>query len=71
MGTQLKVVAYKDGWDVIYADAKYAESHHATRIDAIAAGIEQACRDCVTLVIFDQEGRECSRRSYSRAGILA
>jgi len=67
MSTQLEVVAYQEGWDVIYEGARYAESHHATRMDAIAAGIEQACHDGVTLVIFDMTGRECLRKSYAVA----
>jgi hypothetical protein len=64
MATQLQVMAYQDGWDVIYEGARYAESHHATREAAVAAGIAQASHDGATLVTFDNAGRVTSRTPY-------
>jgi hypothetical protein len=61
-----QVVAYQGGWDVIYEGARYAESHHATWAEAVAAGIIQARRDGATLVTFDRKGRECTRKPYLR-----
>ena len=73
MATQLQVIAYRDGWDVIYEGARYAESHHATREAAVAAGIAQACCDGATLVTFDNVGHVASRTRYPQrpAGTLA
>lgn len=67
MTMQIQIVAYREGWDVIYEGARYAESHHASRDDAVVAGIEKARRDGVTLVILDRDGRECARTDYSAA----
>ena len=66
MATLLQVIAYRDGWDVIYEGARYAESHHATREAAVAAGIAQASHDGATLVTFDNAGRVTSRTPYSQ-----
>jgi hypothetical protein len=66
MAEQLQVIAYREGWDVIHEGARYAESHHATRDEAIAAGIAKACRDGATLVTFDRAGRISSCRHYRR-----
>jgi len=67
MTMQIQVVAYREGWDVIYEGARYAESHHTAWREAVAAGIRQARRDGVMLVIFDREGRECTRKHYLRS----
>jgi len=64
MAEQLQVIAYREGWDVIYEGARYAESHHATRDEAIAAGIAKANCDGATLVTFDRTGRIASRKRY-------
>ncbi len=64
MAAQLQVIAYREGWDVIYEGARYAESHHATREEAMAAGIAKACCDGATLVAFDRAGRISSRKRY-------
>lgn len=71
MTMQIQVVAYREGWDVIYEGARYAESHHATRDEAVAAGIEEARRDGATLVTFDREGRECTRKHYLKDPLSA
>jgi hypothetical protein len=71
MAAQLNVVAYREGWDVIYEGARYAESHHPTREDAVMAGNAQARRDGVTCVTFDRDGRECDRAEYPRAPVVA
>jgi hypothetical protein len=64
LATPLQVIAYREGWDVIYEGARYAESHHATREEAIAAGIAKARCDGATLVTFDRSGRIASRKHY-------
>jgi len=66
MVKQIQVVAYQGGWDVIFEGARYAESHHVTRDEAVAAGVELARRDGATLVTYDREGRECTRTHYER-----
>ncbi len=69
MARKLQVVAYQQGWDVIYEGAKYAESHHASRMDAVAAAVDQACREGAVLEIFDAEGHLCSQRRLPHAAL--
>ncbi|MBP0639319.1 DUF2188 domain-containing protein [Cupriavidus sp. AcVe19-6a] len=69
MFTELRVVPYHDGWDVIYERARYAESHHPSRHSAILAATAQARREGATLVILDRDGTEISRRDYATAPI--
>jgi len=56
MGINLHVVPYRDGWDVIYEDSRYAESHHATQQEAIAAASALAQREHAALLIHDKNG---------------
>ncbi|MFS8978472.1 DUF2188 domain-containing protein [Cupriavidus necator] len=64
MGTNLHVVPHLDGWDVIYEGARYAESHHATQEEAIAAGTTAARRKHVELLIHGRDGQIRSRNSF-------
>lgn len=65
LNTDLWIVPYRDGWDVIFEGARYAESHHATRDQAIAAGNIRARRDNVDMLVFDSEGRVCMRNALN------
>ncbi|CAG9182735.1 hypothetical protein LMG23992_04813 [Cupriavidus laharis] len=56
MGSNLHVVPYENGWDVIYEDARYAESHHATQAEAIQAATGMARRKKVELVVHARDG---------------
>ncbi|WP_029049515.1 DUF2188 domain-containing protein [Cupriavidus sp. amp6] len=66
MSARLQVVAYHDGWDVIYEGARNAESHHPTREAAVFAASAQAQRDGALLVSFDRHGNEVVRHDYGR-----
>ncbi|MFJ4288552.1 DUF2188 domain-containing protein [Cupriavidus sp. NPDC089707] len=65
MSTELQVVPYRDGWDVIYEGARNAESHHATREAAVMAACAQARRDGAVLVTFDRNGNEIARHAFA------
>jgi hypothetical protein len=65
LNTDLCIVPYRDGWDVIYEGARYAESHHSTQEEAIAAGTIRARRDNVDMLVFDSEGRVCMRNALN------
>lgn len=66
MSARLQVVAYHDGWDVIYEGARNAESHHPSREAAILAAIAQAQCDGALLVTFDRHGNEIAHHDYER-----
>ncbi|MCY0853930.1 DUF2188 domain-containing protein [Cupriavidus sp. D39] len=51
MPNNIHVVPHKDGWDVTEENARYAESHHATQEEAIAAATARAKRDRVELQV--------------------
>ncbi|MBP0619551.1 MULTISPECIES: DUF2188 domain-containing protein [Cupriavidus] len=64
MGTSIHVVPHRDGWDVIHEGARYAESHHATQEEAIAAATTQAQREHVELLVHGRDGQIRSRNSF-------
>jgi hypothetical protein len=64
MGSNLHVVPYGNGWDVIHEDARYAESHHAKLEEAINAATGLARRKKVELVIHARDGSIRTRSSY-------
>jgi len=57
MALQLNVVAYCGGWDLIYEGARYAESHHATREEALSAGAVLARREGAVLFAPEVQGK--------------
>jgi hypothetical protein len=52
----IHVIPYRDGWDVTRLGARYAESHHATLDEAIAAGAALARRQKVELMLHSVDG---------------
>jgi hypothetical protein len=56
MGSNLHVVPYGNGWDVIHEGARYAESHHATQEAAIRAATALARRKKVDLLVHAPDG---------------
>ncbi|CAG2150729.1 DUF2188 domain-containing protein [Cupriavidus numazuensis] len=56
MGSNLHVVPYGNGWDVIHEGARYAESHHATQEAAISAATALARRKKVDLLVHAPDG---------------
>ena len=64
MQANLHVVPHGTGWDVIHEGSRYAESHHETQDEAIAAGTERARREHVELLIHGRDGQIRSRNSY-------
>ncbi|SDD91431.1 hypothetical protein SAMN05216345_12139 [Cupriavidus sp. YR651] len=71
MTTQIQVVPYRDGWDVIHEGARYADSHHADREVAVMAGTVLARGEGATLVTYDRAGRECGRVDYATRAVGA
>ncbi|CAG9176393.1 DUF2188 domain-containing protein [Cupriavidus pinatubonensis] len=71
MGSNLHVVPYRNGWDVIQEGACYAESHHATQEAAINAATALARRKKVDLLVHAPDGsvrtsgseRDCGLKS--------
>ncbi|MNY77153.1 hypothetical protein D3C86_2169660 [compost metagenome] len=64
MGSNIHVVPHDEGWDVIHEGARYAESHHATQEEAVAAGTTKAQREHVELLIHGRDGQIRSRSSF-------
>lgn len=64
MGSNIHVVPYDGGWDVIHEGARYAESHHATQEEAVAAGATKAQREHVELLIHGRDGQVRARNSF-------
>ncbi|MGN5476095.1 DUF2188 domain-containing protein [Cupriavidus basilensis] len=56
MGSNLHVVPYESGWDVIHEGARYAESHHVTQEDAIVAATALARRKKVMVLVPARDG---------------
>ena len=65
MGSNLHVVPYENGWDVIHEGARYAESHHATQEAAIHAATALARRKKTELLIHAKDGSVRTRSSYA------
>ncbi|MFC4423817.1 DUF2188 domain-containing protein [Cupriavidus pampae] len=57
MEATLHVMPYGSGWDVIHEGARYAESHHATLAEAIAAGKRRARLTKVELLVHGSDGK--------------
>lgn len=51
MNRNIHVMPYRGGWDVTHEGARYAESHHATREEAIAVATALARREKVEVVV--------------------
>ncbi len=64
MPNNIHVVPHKDGWDVTEENARYAESHHATQEEAIAAATARAKRDRVELLVHGADGQIRLRNSF-------
>jgi hypothetical protein len=64
MDSNIHVVPHGDGWDVTREGARYAESHHETQEEAIAAGTAQAQREKVDLLIHGRDGQIRTRSSF-------
>ncbi len=71
MGSDLHVVPYDHGWDVIYEGARYAESHHATQAAAILAATGLARRQKAELVVHARDGSIRTRSSYAGRDLSA
>lgn len=64
MQANLHVMPHGEGWDVIHEGSRYAESHHTTQDEAIAAGTERARREKVELLIHGRDGQIRARNSF-------
>ncbi|CAG2154554.1 DUF2188 domain-containing protein [Cupriavidus plantarum] len=61
MEATLHVMPYGAGWDVIHEGSRYAESHHATLDEAIAAGTRRARLTKVELLVHGTDGEVRAR----------
>ncbi|QOT81144.1 DUF2188 domain-containing protein [Cupriavidus basilensis] len=60
----IHVLPHGSGWDVIQEGARYANSHHASQEDAVAAGTRDAQREQVELLIHGLDGQIRTRSSF-------
>ncbi|MHA7683560.1 DUF2188 domain-containing protein [Cupriavidus sp. PET2-C1] len=62
----IHVLPHGSGWDVIQEGARYANSHHASQEDAVAAGTRDAQREQVELLIHGLDGQIRTRSSFGQ-----
>ncbi|GAB7542389.1 DUF2188 domain-containing protein [Cupriavidus sp. 8B] len=61
----IHVLPHGTGWDVIQEGARYANSHHASQEEAVEAGIRDAQREQVELLIHGLDGQIRARNSFA------
>jgi hypothetical protein len=68
MQSNVHVTPYREGWDVIHEGARYADSHHATEAEAVAAAAALARREHVELLIHGRDGQIRLHHAVGQAG---